>query len=68
MELHQIRYFFAVCDALNFTRAAERCHVSQPALTKALKKMVQGLPQGVSQDANEDVGLHPVGQLVPHRA
>jgi len=37
MELHQIRYFLAVCDTLNFTRAAERCHVSQPSLTRAVK-------------------------------
>src|SRR5215475_4650765 len=34
MEMHQIRYFLAVADTLNFTRAAERCHVSQPALTR----------------------------------
>ena len=37
MEMHQIRYFLAVCDTLNFTRAAEQCHVSQPALTRAVK-------------------------------
>lgn len=39
MELHQIRYFLAVCDTLNFTRAAEACHVSQPSLTRAVKKL-----------------------------
>lgn len=37
MELHQIRYFLAVCGTLNFTRAAEKCHVSQPSLTRAVK-------------------------------
>ncbi len=37
MELHQIRYFLAVCEALNFTRAATACHVSQPSLTRAIK-------------------------------
>jgi DNA-binding transcriptional LysR family regulator len=37
--MHQIRYFLAVCDALNFTRAAERCNVSQPSLTRAIKLM-----------------------------
>ncbi len=39
MELHQIRYFLAVCGTLNFTRAAEHCHVSQPSLTRAVKKL-----------------------------
>jgi len=34
MEMHQVRYFLAVADTLNFTRAAEQCHVSQPALTR----------------------------------
>jgi hypothetical protein len=35
MEMHQVRYFLAVADELNFTRAAERCHVAQPSLTRA---------------------------------
>ena len=37
MEMHQIRYFLAVCGELNFTRAAEKCHVAQPSLTRAIK-------------------------------
>lgn len=43
MEVHQIRYFLAVCDTLNFTKAAEQCHVSQPALTRAIQKLEQEL-------------------------
>ena len=39
MELHQIRYFVAVSRLLNFTRAAEQCNVTQPALTKAVQKL-----------------------------
>jgi LysR family hydrogen peroxide-inducible transcriptional activator len=39
MEMHQIRYFLAVCETLNFTRAAEQCHVTQPALTRAIQKL-----------------------------
>lgn len=37
MEMHQIRYFLAVAETLNFTRAAEQCHVAQPSLTRAIK-------------------------------
>jgi DNA-binding transcriptional LysR family regulator len=39
MEMHEVRYFLAVCDTLNFTRAAERCNVSQPSLTRAIQKL-----------------------------
>jgi DNA-binding transcriptional LysR family regulator len=39
MEMHQVRYFLAAAQNLNFTRAAETCHVSQPALTTAIKKL-----------------------------
>jgi DNA-binding transcriptional LysR family regulator len=37
MEMHQIRYFLAVSQLLNFTRAAEECNVAQPSLTRAIK-------------------------------
>lgn len=37
MEMQQVRYFIAVAKALNFTRAAEECNVTQPALTRAVK-------------------------------
>jgi len=39
MELHEIRYFLALSEALNFTRAAEACNVTQPALTRAIKSL-----------------------------
>lgn len=35
MEMQQVRYFVALADTLNFTRAADKCNVSQPALTRA---------------------------------
>jgi DNA-binding transcriptional LysR family regulator len=39
MEMHQVRYFLAVARLLNFTRAAEECHVAQPSLTRAIKQL-----------------------------
>jgi DNA-binding transcriptional LysR family regulator len=39
VEIHEIRYFLAVCRTLNFTRAAEQCNVTQPALTRAIQKL-----------------------------
>src|ERR1043165_5668451 len=39
MEMQQVRYFLAVARTLNFTRAAEECSISQPALTRAIKQL-----------------------------
>lgn len=39
MEIHHIRYFLAVCETLNFTRAAEKCNVTQPALSRAIQQL-----------------------------
>ena len=39
MEMQQVRYFLGVARTLNFTRAAEECNVTQPALTRAIKQL-----------------------------
>ncbi len=39
MDIHHIRYFLAVCETRNFTRAAERCNVTQPALSRAIQQL-----------------------------
>jgi DNA-binding transcriptional LysR family regulator len=46
MEFHEIRYFLALAQTLNFTRAAEVCNVSQPALTRAIQNLEQKLDGG----------------------
>lgn len=43
MEFHQIRYFLAVAKSLNFTQAAEECHVAQPSLSRAIKLLEEEL-------------------------
>lgn len=46
MEVQEIRYFLALSETLNFTRAAERCNVTQPALTRAIKALEDKLGGG----------------------
>ena len=43
MELQQLRYFMALCERGSFTRAAEQCAITQPALTRAIKKLEEEL-------------------------
>lgn len=43
MEMQQVRYFLALSETLNFTRAAEQCNVTQPALTRAVKALEEEL-------------------------
>ncbi len=39
MELSQVRHFITLCRALNFTRAAEQCNVSQPAFSRSIQRL-----------------------------
>ena len=67
MEMHQVRYFLAVCESLNFTRAAEACHVAQPSLTKAIHKLEEELGGPLFQRERNRTHLTELGQRVrPH--
>jgi DNA-binding transcriptional LysR family regulator len=64
MELHQVRYFLAVCECLNFTRAAERCHVSQPALTRAIQKLEEEFGGPLFRRERAKTHLTDLGRLL----
>jgi len=67
MEMHQIRYFLALCETLNFTRAAERCNVAQPTLTAAIKNLEQELGGPLFHRERKRSHLTELGRLVlPH--
>lgn len=67
MEMHQIRYFLAVAEALNFTRAADRCNVAQPSLTRAIKLLEEELGGALFNRERAHTHLTELGRSVrPH--
>lgn len=67
MELHQIRYFLAVCETLNFTRAADKCHVTQPALSRAIQKLEEEMGGQLLRRERSLTHLTELGRLLkPH--
>ncbi len=67
MEMTEIRYFLAVCETLNFHRAAERCHVTQPALSRAIQKLEAELGGQLFCREKGHVDLTEFGRLMrPH--
>jgi DNA-binding transcriptional LysR family regulator len=64
MELHQVRYFLAVADELNFSRAAEKCNVSQPALSRAIILLEQEFGGPLFHRERRLTNLSPLGRMV----
>ena len=64
MQIHQIRYFVALCEERNFTRAARRCGVSQPSLTRAIKLLEKELGGPLFDRAKRRSELSPLGAAV----
>jgi len=64
MELHQIRYFLAVAGELNFSRAAEKCDVSQPALSRAIIQLEEEFGGLLFHRERRLTNLSSLGRLV----
>src|SRR5215469_17920618 len=64
MELYQIRYFVALCETLNFARAAERCGVTSPSLTRAVQKLEHELGGVLIRRERRLTHLTELGRLV----
>ncbi|MBX2856091.1 MAG: LysR family transcriptional regulator, partial [Rhodobacteraceae bacterium] len=64
MELRQIRYFLALSQTLNFTRAAEQCGVSQPSMTLSIKKLEEELGGELIHRQRSHTRLTQLGQMV----
>lgn len=68
-SLQQLRYLVAVSDHLNFRRAAERCHVTQPTLSAQLSELEKRLGGVVLVERSRSVVMMTeLGQAVAGRA
>lgn len=61
MEMQQVRYFLAVAQLLNFTRAADACNVTQPSLTRAIKQLEAELGGDLSRRERPAAQLTELG-------
>lgn len=66
MDFRQLRYFLAVSEELSFSRAAERCFISQSAISHQITKLEQELGAPLFERSTRVVKLSPAGsRLVP---
>ena len=64
VKMHQVSYFLALCEEQNFTRAAKRCGVAQPSLTRAIQQLEQEFGDRLFERNNTTVRLTDLGTLV----
>lgn len=68
MEIRILRYFLAVAREENMTKAAERLHISQPSLSKEMKKLEDELGHKLFIRTNKSTRLNDEGMLLKKRA
>jgi DNA-binding transcriptional LysR family regulator len=67
MELRQLGYFVAIAEERNFTRAAQRIPIAQPAISQQIRRLEAELGERLFLRGRRGTTLTPAGQaLLPH--
>ncbi|MEE8816234.1 MAG: LysR family transcriptional regulator [Lachnospiraceae bacterium] len=64
MTLNQIRYFVTVCQYQNFTKAAEKLHISQPGISKAMTELESECGTALFHRMHNSITLTPQGKAL----
>ncbi|MDG4550703.1 MAG: LysR substrate-binding domain-containing protein [Candidatus Contendobacter sp.] len=68
MTLNELRYIVAVARERHFGRAAESCHISQPTLSVAVRKLEEELGVALFERGSSEVAVTPTGRRVVEQA
>ncbi len=68
MTLTELRYIVAVARERHFGRAAEACHVSQPTLSVAIKKLEEELDVRIFERGASEISVTPLGDEIVRQA
>jgi len=68
VNIRDLQYLIAVHDLNNFSKAAERCFVSQPTLSGQLKKLEEELDVALIERSTRQVLFTPVGEKIVAQA
>jgi LysR family transcriptional regulator, hydrogen peroxide-inducible genes activator len=68
VEIHQLRYFVAVVELGSFTKAAQRCGVSQPSLSQQMQKLERELGHPLLDRLGRKIRLTEAGQAFYERS
>ncbi len=66
--LRQLRFLVALSETLNFSRAAEICHVTQPTLSSGIKELEDHLGVPLAERSKQAVMMTPLGTEIVRRA
>ncbi|MBJ7551194.1 hydrogen peroxide-inducible genes activator [Marinomonas ostreistagni] len=64
MTLTELKYIVMLAEEKHFGRAAERCHVSQPTLSVAVKKLEDELGAAIFERSKSSVYITPIGEQI----